>query len=47
LPSVLYGHETWSHTVKEEHKLRTLQNGVLRKIIGLRKMMWWESGENC
>jgi hypothetical protein len=31
---VLYGCETWSLTVKEEHKLRVFENRVLRKIFG-------------
>jgi hypothetical protein len=32
LPVVLYGCETWSLTVREEHKLRMLENRVLRRI---------------
>jgi hypothetical protein len=31
---VLYGCETWSHTVREEHRLRVFQNRVLRRIFG-------------
>jgi len=34
LPFVLYGCETWSPTVSEEHRLRVFGNRVLRKIIG-------------
>jgi hypothetical protein len=34
LPVVLYGCETWSLTVGEEHKLRVLENKVLRRIFG-------------
>jgi hypothetical protein len=34
LPVVLYGYETWSLTVKEEHKLRVFENRVLRRIFG-------------
>jgi hypothetical protein len=30
LPLVLYGCETWSLTVREEHKLRVFENSVLR-----------------
>jgi hypothetical protein len=30
LPVVLYGYETWSLTVREEHKLRMFENRVLR-----------------
>ena len=32
LPVVLYGCETWSLTLREEHRLRVFQNKVLRKI---------------
>jgi hypothetical protein len=31
---VLYGCETWSVTLKEEYKLRLLQNRLLRKVFG-------------
>jgi hypothetical protein len=31
---VLYGCETWSLTVREEHKLRVFENRVLRKTSG-------------
>jgi hypothetical protein len=31
---VLYGCETWSFTLKEEHRLRVFENRVLRKIFG-------------
>jgi hypothetical protein len=34
LPVVLYGCETWSLTLGEEHKLRVFENRVLRKIFG-------------
>jgi hypothetical protein len=34
LPSVLYGHETWSLTLKEEHRLRVFKNRYLRRILG-------------
>jgi hypothetical protein len=34
LPVVLYGCETWSVTVREEHKLRVFDNRVLRRIFG-------------
>jgi hypothetical protein len=32
LPVVLYGCETWSLTVREEHKLRVFENRLLRRI---------------
>jgi hypothetical protein len=34
LPVVLYGCETWSHTLREERRLRVFENGVLRSILG-------------
>jgi hypothetical protein len=46
LPVVLYGCETWSLTLREEHRLRVFENRVLRRILDLkgRKM---DRGENC
>jgi hypothetical protein len=32
LTVVLYGCETWSVTLREEHRLRVFENGVLRRI---------------
>jgi hypothetical protein len=37
LPVVLYGCETWPHTLREEHRLRVFENKVLRRIFGLKK----------
>jgi hypothetical protein len=34
LPVVLYGCETWSLTMREEHRLKVFENGVLRRIFG-------------
>jgi hypothetical protein len=34
LPVVLYRCETWSLTLKEEHRLRVFENRVLRRIFG-------------
>jgi hypothetical protein len=34
LPVVLYGCETWSLTLRKEHRLRVFENVVLRKIFG-------------
>jgi hypothetical protein len=34
LPAVLYGWETWSLTLREEHSLRVFENKVLRRIFG-------------
>jgi hypothetical protein len=38
LPVVLYECETWSLTLREEHRLRGFENSVLRKM---------DHGENC
>jgi hypothetical protein len=34
LPVVLYGCETWSLTLREEHTVRVFENRVLRRIFG-------------
>jgi hypothetical protein len=34
LPVVLYGCETWSLTLREEHRLRMFENRALRRIFG-------------
>jgi hypothetical protein len=34
LSVVLCGCETWSLTLREEHRLRVFENGVLRRIFG-------------
>jgi hypothetical protein len=34
---VLYGCETWSLTLRGEHRLRMFENRVLRRIFGLKK----------
>jgi hypothetical protein len=34
LPVVLYGCETWSLTLREEHRLRVFENRVLGRIFG-------------
>jgi hypothetical protein len=34
LPVVLYGCETWSLTLREEHRLRVFENSVLGIIFG-------------
>jgi hypothetical protein len=36
LPLVLYGCENWPLTLGEEHRLRVLENRVLRRIFGLK-----------
>jgi hypothetical protein len=46
LPVVLYGFETWSLTLREEHRLRVFENKVLRKMFGPKRddVMgeWWK-----
>jgi hypothetical protein len=37
LPMVLYGCETWTLTLGEEHKLSVFENRVLRRIFGLNR----------
>ena len=37
LPVVLYECETWSLTLREEHRLRMFENRVLRRIFGPRR----------
>jgi hypothetical protein len=34
LPVVLYGCETWSLTLREEHRLKVFEKRVLRRIFG-------------
>jgi hypothetical protein len=34
LPVVLYGCETWSLTLREEHRLRGFENRMLRRVFG-------------
>jgi hypothetical protein len=34
LPVVPYGSETWSLTLREEHRLRAFENRVLKRIFG-------------
>jgi hypothetical protein len=34
LPIVFYGCETWSLTLREEHRLKVFENRVLRGIFG-------------
>jgi hypothetical protein len=34
LPVVLYGCETWTLTLREQHRLRVFENRVLRRIFG-------------
>jgi hypothetical protein len=42
LPVVMYGCETWSPKLRAEHRLRVLENRVLR-----RRRKQQKNGENC
>jgi len=46
LPVVLHGCETWSLTLRDEHRLRVLENRVLRGIFGPKRdkvtWEWWK-----
>jgi hypothetical protein len=37
LPVVLFGCDTWSLTLREEHRLRMAEHRVLRRIFGPRR----------
>jgi hypothetical protein len=37
LPVLLYGCETWSHTISEECSLRIFENRILRRIFGTKR----------
>jgi hypothetical protein len=41
LPVVLNGCETWSLTLREEHRLRVFENSVLRRIFGPKRDEGW------
>jgi hypothetical protein len=46
LPFVLYGCDTWSLTLRDEHRLRVFENRVLRRIFGPKRDEvrgeWWK-----
>jgi hypothetical protein len=44
---VLYGCETLSLTLREEHRLRVFENRVLRRIFGPKRGEVTVNGENC
>jgi hypothetical protein len=37
LPVVLYGCETWSLALREEHRLGVFENRVLKRLFGLKR----------
>jgi hypothetical protein len=47
LPVVLYGCETWSLALREEHRLRMFENRVLRRIFGPRTDEVTGDWRNC
>jgi len=48
LPFVLYGcDDTWSVTLREEHRLRGFKNTVLRKTFGPKRDEVTGSAEDC
>jgi hypothetical protein len=47
LPVVLYGCETWSLTLREEHRLRVFENKVLRRIFGPKRDEVTSEWRNC
>jgi hypothetical protein len=44
---VLYGYETWSLILREEHILRVFENRVLRRIFGPKRDEVTKVGESC
>jgi hypothetical protein len=46
LPVVLYGCETWSLTLREEHRMRVFENRALRTIFWPKRDKLTGSGEN-
>jgi hypothetical protein len=47
LPVVLYGCETSSLTLREEHRLRVFENNVLRRIFGPKRDEVRGEWRNC
>jgi hypothetical protein len=47
LSFVLYGHETWFLTLREEHRLMVYENRVLRRIFGPKTKEGRRIGEDC
>jgi hypothetical protein len=48
MKTFLYGCETWSLTLREEHRLRVFENKVLRRVFGPKRneVTGQEGGEN-
>ena len=47
LSVVLYGYETWFFAIRVEYRLKEFENGVLRKISGLKRNEATGKGEDC
>jgi hypothetical protein len=47
LPVILYGCETWSLTLRKEHRLTVFENKVLRRIFGPKRDEMTGGRENC
>jgi hypothetical protein len=47
LPVVLYGCETWSVSLREEHRVRVFRNRVLRRIFGPKRDEVQKNGGSC
>jgi hypothetical protein len=47
LPVVMYGRETWSLTLREEHRLRVFENRVLRRMLGPKRDEVTGGWRNC
>jgi hypothetical protein len=48
VPVVLYGCETCTLTLREEHRLKMSENRELRRIsVPNRERKQWEAGEGC
>jgi hypothetical protein len=47
LPAVLYGRDTWSLTLRAEHRLRVFEKTVLRKIFGSKRDEVTGECEDC
>jgi hypothetical protein len=43
---VIYGCETWSLTLREEHRLRMFENKVGRRVFGCKREKKRRNGEN-
>jgi len=46
LPLVLYGHKTWSLTLKERHRFEVFRTGCWGEYLDLGRTKWREDGEN-